>query len=155
MSRQLISATLLLALGTLSSVIVSDAAPAPETVDLELAQHGDALLNQSPVATPETNVSDDAKQVRTATITAYSSELAQTDSTPFITASNTYVRPGVVAANWLPIGTRVRIPEIFGERVFIVEDRMHRRHTNRLDIWFPTKAEAVQFGVHEARIEVL
>lgn len=155
MSRYVISATLLLVLGTLSSSLVSDAAPAPETVDVALANDGGALLNQSPVVTPETSISSDARRVVTATITAYSSEARQTDSTPFVTAIGTTVRPGVVAANWLPIGTRVRIPEIFGEREFVVEDRMNKRYEDRLDVWLPTRAEAVQFGVRKARVEIL
>ena len=155
MSRYVISATLLLFLGTLSSTFVSDAAPAPETVEAVLADNGGALLNQSPVATPETSISPDARRVVTAIVTAYSSDIQQTDSTPFITAAGTDVRSGVVAANWLPIGTKIRIPEVFGEREFIVEDRMHNRHDDKIDIWFPTRAEAVQFGVRKAQIEIL
>src|SRR3990167_1248447 len=42
---------------------------------------------------------------RYVTITAYSSTPEETDSTPFITASGTHVRDGVVAANFLPLGT--------------------------------------------------
>ncbi|MBU2101658.1 3D domain-containing protein [Patescibacteria group bacterium] len=154
MSRYVISATLLLVLGTLSSSFVSDAAPAPETVDVVFANNG-ALLNESPVATPETSIRPDARRVVTATVTAYSSEVGQTDSTPFITAIGTAVRSGIVAANWLPIGTKIRIPEIFGDRVFVVEDRMHQRHQDRVDIWFSTRAEAVRFGVRKAQIEIL
>lgn len=88
-------------------------------------------------------------------ITAYSSREEETDSTPFITASGTRVRPGIVAANWLPIGTNIRIPEIFGDQVFIVEDRMHRRNSGKVDIWFPTTEEAVEFGVKTAKVQIL
>jgi len=155
MSRQIISATLLLALGTLSSVIVSDAAPAPDNVEVVLAEEANALLNESPIIISQPDASTDTKGMVTTTVTAYSSEVAQTDDTPYVTASGTRVRQGVVAANWLPIGARVRIPDLFGEQVFVVEDRMHSRHTNRLDVWFPTRAEAVQFGARKARIEIL
>jgi len=155
MSRYVISATLLLTLGTLSSSFVSDAAPTPENVDVVLADDGGALLNQSPVVTPETSISPDARRVVTATVTAYSSDVQQTDSTPFITAAGTDVHTGVVAANWLPIGTKIRIPKIFGEQEFIVEDRMHNRHDDKIDVWFPTRAEAVQFGVRKTQIEIL
>jgi 3D (Asp-Asp-Asp) domain-containing protein len=155
MSKYVISATLLLILGALSSAFVSDAAPAPETVEAALANNGGALLNQSPVVTPETSINSDAKRVVTAVVTAYSSEVRQTDSTPFVTAAGTSVHSGVVAANWLPIGTKIRIPEIFGKEEFVVEDRMHDRHSDRVDVWFPTRAEAVQFGVRKAQIEVL
>ncbi|MCR4260954.1 MAG: 3D domain-containing protein [Candidatus Colwellbacteria bacterium] len=155
MSRQIISATLLLALGTLSSVIVSDASPAPETAEVILAEEANALLNESPITIAQPDAGADVKSVVATIVTAYSSEVAQTDDTPYITASGTRVRQGVVAANWLPIGTKVRIPDLFGDQVFVVEDRMHSRHTNRLDVWFPTRAEAVQFGARKAQIEIL
>jgi len=92
---------------------------------------------------------------RYVTITAYSSTPEETDSTPFITASGTHVREGVVAANFLPLGTAVKIPELYGDRLFVVEDRMHERNSDKLDIWMPTKAEARQFGRQTARIIVI
>ena len=55
----------------------------------------------------------------------YSSTHDQTDDTPFITASGTYVRDGVVAANFLPIGTVIKIPDLYGNKTFVVEDRMN------------------------------
>ena len=88
-------------------------------------------------------------------ITGYSSTVDQTDDTPYITAWNTKTRPGVVAANWLPFGTNIRIPELFGDRVFVVEDRMHRRNSHKLDIWFQSREEALRFGVKRARVEIL
>ncbi len=154
MSRQIISAALLLALGTLSSVIVSNAAPASEGAETVLSEEA-TLLNESPITISQVDADTDVQRVVTTTVTAYSSEVAQTDDTPYVTASGTRVRDGVVAANWLPIGTKVRIPDLFGEQVFIVEDRMNSRHTNRLDVWFPTRAEAVQFGARKAQIEIL
>ena len=88
-------------------------------------------------------------------ITGYSSTVDQTDDTPYITAWNTQTRLGVVAANWLPFGTNIRIPELFGDRIFIVEDRMHRRNSHKLDIWFQSREEALRFGVKRARVEIL
>jgi len=88
-------------------------------------------------------------------ITAYSSTPDQTDDTPFITAAGTRVRDGIVAANFLPLYTRIKIPELFGEKVFIVEDRMNRRFQNRVDIWFPDRASAMKFGLKKAEIVVL
>ena len=154
MSRQIISAALLLALGTLSSAIVSNAAPAPEGAEAILSEEA-TLLNESPITVSQSGVSADVQRIVTITVTAYSSEVAQTDDTPYVTASGTRVRDGVVAANWLPIGTKVRIPDLFGDQVFVVEDRMHSRHANRLDVWFPTRAEAVQFGARKTQIEIL
>lgn len=88
-------------------------------------------------------------------ITAYSSTPDQTDSTPFITASGTRVRDGVIAANFLPIGTKVKIPTMYGEKVFVVEDRMNSRYWLKMDIWMPTRAEALQFGLRTLPIEVI
>ena len=73
-------------------------------------------------------------------LTAYSSTADQTDSTPFITASGSHVRDGIVAANFLAFGTKVKIPEIFGDKVFTVEDRMALKHSDKIDIWFPKSA---------------
>lgn len=92
--------------------------------------------------------------VMTVTATAYNSIPNQTDDTPFITASGTHVRSGVIAANFLPIGTRVRIPEEFGDQIFVVEDRMNARYTKRLDVWMEDIADAREFGVRPVTIEV-
>lgn len=74
---------------------------------------------------------------------AYASSPYQTDSTPCITAAGTRVRQGVVASNFLPMGTLL---EINGE-AYIVEDRMNPRYAGRfVDIWFPSTAAALQFG---------
>lgn len=88
-------------------------------------------------------------------VTAYTSTPEETDDTPFITAWNTEVRDGIVATNLLPFGTKVRIPELFGNKVFTVEDRMHRRKTDFVDVWMETKTEALEFGINRTHIEVL
>lgn len=87
--------------------------------------------------------------------TAYSSTVDQTDDSPFITAWGTRVRDGIIAANFLPFGTIIRIPDIFGEKTFIVEDRMHSRFSDRVDVWFPTRQEALNFGAQRVKIEVV
>lgn len=89
------------------------------------------------------------------TVTGYSSSYDETDDDPHITASGSETRDGIVATNLLPFGTKVRIPEEFGDRVFVVEDRMHRRFSDRVDIWFPSKSEAKQFGKKNLEIEIL
>jgi len=88
--------------------------------------------------------------------TAYSSTVWQTDDTPFITASNTWVRKGIIANNFFPFGTRVRIPEFYGDKIFVVEDRMHWRKSNyHIDIWFPSLQQAKNFGIKKTYIEIL
>ena len=114
-------------------------------------------------ATEETGrlpVSSDAPARRHYTIpmTAYTSEVGQTDSTPCITASGLDVCErgieNVVAANFLPLGTRVKIPELYGDRVFYVEDRMNARYHYKMDVWLQDLAQAKAFGVQYTTIEV-
>lgn len=87
-------------------------------------------------------------------VTAYSSTPDQTDSTPFTTANGTTVHPGVVAANWLPFGTHLRLPKHFDNQVFVVADRMNKRFANRLDIWMESREAAVTWGARYVNIEV-
>lgn len=101
------------------------------------------------------------KIIRTSThvITAYNSEAAQTDDSPCITANGFNVcEHGVedtIAANFLKFGTKVQIPELFGDRIFIVRDRMNKKHPNRVDVWMVNKKDAIKFGVKTAKIVVI
>jgi len=89
-------------------------------------------------------------------VTAYSSTSEQTDDSPFITASNKYVKDGIIANNMLPFGTKVKIPSLYGNKIFVVEDRMNKRMGNhRFDIWMPSYEQAVNFGVKTVDMEVL
>jgi len=92
---------------------------------------------------------------RWVTVTAYSSTVDQTDSTPFITASGSRVSEGIVACNFLRFGTRVRFPQLYGDKIFVVEDRMAFKNSNKIDIWFDTRDQAKQFGVRALKVEVL
>ena len=88
-------------------------------------------------------------------LTAYSSTKDQTDSAPFIAASGKHVYDGMVAANFLPFGTKIKIPSLFGDKIFTVDDRMNKRHQDIVDIWQPNKKTAIEFGVKKATIEVV
>jgi 3D (Asp-Asp-Asp) domain-containing protein len=89
-------------------------------------------------------------------VTAYSSTPWETWGDPFITAAGTTVRDGIVANNLLPFGTEVRIPELYGEEIFVVEDRMNsKKGYYHIDIWFPSYPEALSFGAKKTYIEVL
>lgn len=88
-------------------------------------------------------------------VTAYSSTPDQTDDTPFITAANTHVRDGVVAANFVYFGTKMRLPTLYGDKVFVVEDRMNSRYPYRVDIWMPSREQATEFGIKILPIEII
>lgn len=98
-------------------------------------------------------------RISTRVITAYNSEVGQCDDTPCITANGFNVcEHGIedtIAANWLKFGTKVRIPELFGDRVFVVRDRMNKKHDDKVDIWMIDKQAARNFGKKIARVEIL
>ena len=114
--------------------------------NLPVVVGGDSLLSLNQLLPPKT---------MTIVLTAYSSTPDQTDDTPFITASNTRVRDGVVAANFLAFGTRVKIPSLFGDKIFTVEDKMAEKHSDKIDIWFPERYLAKNFGIQEAEVIIL
>jgi len=116
--------------------------------------NADSMVNQEAVYVAKEVI----KKVETikVVITAYSSTPDQTDSTPFTTASNKTVADGIIANNMLPFGTKVRIPDLFGDKIFVVEDRMNRRKSDyHFDIWFSSRELAVNFGVKTAELEIL
>jgi len=86
------------------------------------------------------------------TATAYSSSVDQTDASPFITASGERVRYGIVAANFLPMHTKIRI----GNDILEVKDRMNERYNNVpiIDIWMPSLEAAQAFGKRTILIEI-
>ena len=89
-------------------------------------------------------------------ITAYTSTADQTDGSPFITASGKTVNENTIAANGLPFGTVIKIPSLFGDKRFIVTDRMNSRYGfGRFDIWLKeSRAEALKFGVKRVPVEI-
>lgn len=94
--------------------------------------------------------------------TGYSSTVWETDDTPFITASNTRTRPGVIALSRdLLKRHNPDAPFAFGDVVhisgygdFIVEDSMHWRWRRRVDIWFASRYNAWQFGKRDVTLSM-
>ena len=113
---------------------------------------GDALAEKTII--PQD--SGDASNIKV-WATAYSSDPSQTDSTPFNTANGTRVHDGVAAANFLPFGTQFKIPAVYGDKIFTVEDRMNAKYNNQsiIDIWMPTRKDAVIFGKQSLTLELL
>ncbi|MFH1745202.1 MAG: hypothetical protein ABH881_03490 [bacterium] len=100
------------------------------------------------------------KRIDSAVLTAYNSDVWQCDDSPCITANGFNVCEhnieDTIAANYLPFGTKLRIPELFGDRVFIVRDRMNKRYGDyRMDVWMKKGSDAKNFGVKRAKVEIL
>lgn len=109
--------------------------------------------------------------------TGYNSMASQTDPTPHITATGERTRFGVIAVSRdllgqsLPYGSLVRLTDLGnyysgrgygrfqslldGQGLFVVEDTMHQRKRDQVDIWFGDYASAVNWGVRKVRVEVV
>lgn len=109
--------------------------------------------------------------------TAYNSLESQTNAQPFITATGERTRWGIIAVSRdllgtdLPYGSLVRLRDLGnfhtgrgagayqslldGTEVFIVEDTMHPRKTQQIDLWFADYASAVNWGVRRIEVELV
>lgn len=91
-------------------------------------------------------------------VTSYSSTADQTDSTPCITANGynlcKHNKQNVIAANFLPFGTKVRFPDYDPDTIYTVQDRMNKRYYYRADIWMKTRQEAKVFGIQNLKMEI-
>jgi 3D (Asp-Asp-Asp) domain-containing protein len=138
--------------GIYSSVNKDDKSSDLEDSSGFLISQGNTLLPLSNPANPPLKVVGKLSAV----VTAYSSTPGQTDDTPHITAAGTYVREGIVANNFLSFGTEIRIPEVYKDKVFVVEDRMSwKKGNNHVDVWFPDYGQALAFGAKTTYIEIL
>ncbi len=118
-------------------------APAQTAATAAASTPATASLNLAPAASKDVWV------------TAYTSAPDETSAHPLITASGGMVHDGIVAANFLPFGTKIEIPSLFGSKVFVVEDRTSQRFSGRVDIWMPTVNKAIDFGIRHAKIVIL
>lgn len=87
--------------------------------------------------------------------TAYTSRPEETDDSPFIAADGTHVYDGMVAANFLKFGTKIRIPELYGDKIFTVHDRMNKRYNVKVDIWMTNLKDAYKHGLRHITVEIV
>ncbi|MEZ4630385.1 MAG: hypothetical protein R2880_06720 [Deinococcales bacterium] len=109
--------------------------------------------------------------------TGYNSMVGQTDSTPYTTATGSKTRFGIIAVSRdllgkeLPYGSMVRLHDLGhyktgadagsfqdlfdAEDIFIVEDTMHPRKRQQIDIWFPRYSQAAQWGIRQVELEIV
>lgn len=99
----------------------------------------------APKPTPQT-ASAGAKSI-TVSATAYCSCSKCCGKSNGITASGAKASWGTLAADTkkFPFGTQFTIAG-YGDKVFTVQDRGGAIKGNKIDIWFPTHAEALKFG---------
>lgn len=144
-----------------SETVINDSVVKTPDMDQGAAEIAGQNLATSSPRLPEAATIPTIKVIRTSThvITAYNSEAAQTDGDPCTTANGfnvcTHGEEDTIAANFLKFGTKVQIPELFGNRVFTVRDRMNKKHANQVDVWMKAKKDAKQFGVKVAKIQIV
>lgn len=124
-----------------------------------ISETDELTLKESPAGHlfyPDLKAVNDADLVINAVITAYTSTVDQCDDDPFIAATGKRVYDGMIAANGLPFGTKIKIPSLYGDKIFTVDDRMNARYGfGRMDIWLDsTKTDARKFGVKRVEVEI-
>lgn len=102
-------------------------------------------------------------------VTSYNSLVGQTDSTPFITATGSRTRMGVVAASpdiirQFGYGAKVRFisfgssnnckPRVIPKMIFTIEDTTAARKVNQIDIWLPHRSQSITFGRCYAKVNI-
>lgn len=128
-------------------------------------------LTARPRRAPTTPVGAETVQPEpafTVEMTAYTSEAAQTDATPALTASGTQAGPGTAAASRdllerLPYGSSVQVVTVTGEGCggwvpdtpLRVVDTMSARIRNHLDIWVESTERALAWGRCQAEVRVV
>lgn len=171
----------LMALGlVITALITAFSAPRQEPVaEVPLALAPSAVVLENPVEPGlfSVTVGPSANPTATLRATGYNSQVNQTDSTPFITATGARTRFGIVAVSRdllgadLPYGSLVRLRDLGSyytgrgagmfqslldqQGLFIVEDTMHARKTQQLDVWFPEYSTAINWGVRRIEVELV
>jgi len=91
-----------------------------------------------------------------ATIYGYSSEVSQTDDSPFITASGYNLvdsNSDTIANNCLSFGTIVVVSGV--DKRYIVRDRMNSRYNcSTFDVWFPDRQSAINWGKKNLLVKI-
>ncbi len=143
-------------LSQVTSPLAVNADVSPKLAKNEVISQGRAMPTVKLTFAGNLIKKDMPDKVIKAVITAYTSTPDQTDDTPFIAATGKRVHDGMIAANGLPFGTKIKIPSIYGNKIFVVEDRMNSRYGfGRFDVWLDTtRAEARKFGVKRVEVEI-
>jgi 3D (Asp-Asp-Asp) domain-containing protein len=163
----------------IASLITAFSAPPllDETQDVTV-QPAVALLEspRQPQVLPQA-AGPSATPVYVVRATGYNSLPEQTWGDPHVTATGTRTRFGIIAVSRdllggaVPYGSLVRLRDLGGyhngrgegmfqerldaQQLFVVEDTLHARKRNQIDVWFPEKAEALQWGVRKVELELV
>jgi 3D (Asp-Asp-Asp) domain-containing protein len=179
MLHRRVIATTIIALLVAQTAAFSDPKPAPAEPVVALALTVSVeLLAEPRLVEPRERVVEGpvANPVLSVRGTAYNSMVSQTNDQPFITATGQRTAWGIVAVSRdllggdLPYGTLVRLrdlgnfhngrgagayQDLLDDTTFVVEDTMHPRKRNQIDLWFADYASALAWGVRQLEVEVV
>lgn len=162
----------------LAFLLMAFRAERSDTVELQVTPRLTVLATpRATAATQDDPHGPIANPTLTVRATGYNSLAAQTDATPHVTATGTRTRFGVVAVSRdllgadVPYGSLIRLRDLGtyydgrdegryqslldGQGLFVVEDTMHARKRQQIDVWFGDYASAVNWGVRQLEIEVV
>jgi 3D (Asp-Asp-Asp) domain-containing protein len=158
------------------SKVAQSNTPPRATINSGAAKPSPAVRPQTVRRSVPARTTDSQRAIRTLTVrsTGYNSLTSQTDRTPHVTATGARTRFGIIAVSrdllrTLPYGSRVRLEDMgswsgggrgkyntmLSDMVFVVEDTMHPRKSGTVDVWFPARRQAIQWGVRRLRVTVL
>jgi 3D (Asp-Asp-Asp) domain-containing protein len=139
-----------------ASTAIDDSTAQTATINPTMVSNNFLVAINSPVRTNLVSLTSKIKfRELLVPITAYSSTVDQCDDSPFITANGSTVHDGIIATNFLPFGTKIKIPGYFGDKIFTVEDRMNKRYWQKIDVWFPDRQSAKEFGVRTLKVQII
>lgn len=119
----------------------------------ELEESGLSVYSQKVKSYSRVSVLEKNKKTIKILATGYSSTVDQCDGDPFTTASGTHVHKGTLACPpEYPFGTKVEI-DFLG--TFVCEDRGGAIKGNHFDIWFETRAQALNWGKRLVSAEII
>lgn len=168
----------LLVLGIIFAALITAFSTPPGTpADVSVVVAPSAtVLAEARALTPPPLVGAVANPVWRLRATGYNSHVSQTDDSPHITATGTRTRFGIIAVSRdlldgeLPYGSLVRLRDLgnyhngrgagrfqslLDGQLFIVEDTMHARKRQQVDVWFPELADALSWGVRAVEVELV
>ena len=97
-----------------------------------------------------------AGKITPAVISAFSSEVNQTDDSPTITASGQETRDGIVACpRKYPFGTAVQIAGIWYECTDRMNSRYETKELEHFDIYMPATKDAITWGRQKQKVIVI
>ncbi|MBS3966429.1 MAG: 3D domain-containing protein [Truepera sp.] len=167
----------LCAIGLAIALLIAALSQEQRQLPLAITPQIELLIIPRSVAPSAGAMHGPALPILTLRATAYNSLTSQTDAQPHITATGARTHFGIIAVsrdllgNTIPYGSLVRLRDLGSyhhgrgvgkfqalldqQGLFIVEDTMHPRKRQQIDVWFEYYSEAIRWGLRRIELEVV